>query len=362
MKIAVVAPFEEAVPPLTYGGTELVAANMIKNFVSMGHEVTLLGTGDSKVNAKVVPVFPRSIRTLKVSQDLDSRERLKDIGTGRVVEYFLKNRDFDIVHNHNGWRILPVQNAIGLPMITTMHGPLSIPYQKVIYSEYKSSAYTSISYNQRKDMPELNFVANVYNGILVDTFTFQPKPKGNYFAFLGRMSPEKAPVEAIKIAKKAGVRLRMAAKVDAVDKEYFEKQVKPLIDGKQIQFIGEVNHKQKVELLGNSLGLIAPIQWEEPFGLFFTEAMVCGAPVFACKRGSVPEVVVDGKTGFVTNNLDVLARRIKDVHKIDRKVCHEHVMKNFSDRKMAEGYLAAYDKVIKQFKKKPRVGTWRVKV
>ncbi len=346
MKIAVLAPLEECVPPKKYGGTELVVYNLVENLKKRGHSVTLFATGDSKTSVKLVPIYPKSIRLLPEAQDYRFRDALKYIGIGKIIIHLVKEK-FDIVHNHIGWRLLPYETIIKTPIITTLHGPLNVPYQQKVYSIYKSSKLISISYSQRKPMPNLNYVANVYNGIDVKIFSFNDKPK-DYFAFLARMSPEKGPVEAIKIAKKAGVRLIMAAKVDAVDKEYFESKVKPLIDGKQIKFIGEVNHKKKVELLKNSRGLIAPIQWEEPFGLFFVEAMACGAPVIAMRRGSVPEIIVDYKTGYICRSVEEAVRKIKIIDKIDRRICREHVEKNFTTEKMTEGYLGAYRKIIGQ--------------
>ncbi|MDD3487533.1 MAG: glycosyltransferase family 4 protein [Candidatus Moranbacteria bacterium] len=344
MKIAITVPFEESVPPHKYGGTELVAYNLTEQLVKMGHEVTLLASGDSITSAKLEFIFKRSLRSILKFGDMKTRDAYKFMGIGKVVTYLKKN-EFDIVHNHIGWRLLPFENVFGCPTVTTLHGPLDVPYQQTVYGEYKNSNYISISMNQRKPMPELNFVANVYNGIEIDKFEQNYEPE-NYFVFLGRMSPEKGPVQAIQVAKKASVKLIMAAKVDLVDEEYFKKEVEPLIDDNQIKFIGEVDHEEKIKLLGKSKGLIAPIQWEEPFGLFFTEAMVCGAPVFAMRRGSVPEIIIDKKTGFICDSVDEIAEKIKRVDEIDRKICFERVKKNFSSEKMAKDYIKAYEKVI----------------
>lgn len=344
MKIAIVAPFEERVPPIKYGGTELVVHNIAENLVSMGHEVSLVASGDSQTKAKLVTVFKRALREIPEMKDIKIRDAFKFMGIGKVVCYLNEN-NFDIVHNHIGWRLLPFEKAVKYPMVTTLHGPLDIEYQQKVYGEYKSCNYVSISMNQRKPMPELNFTANVYNGIETKKFRFFEKA-GDYFAFLGRMSPEKGPVQAIQIAKKAGIKLIMAAKVDAVDEDYFEKEVEPLVDGEQIKFIGEVNHEEKVELLGNAKALIAPIQWEEPFGLFFVEAMACGTPVIATRRGSVPEIVVDKKTGFICDTIEEAAERTKIIGNINRQDCFDHVNANFSAEKMTEGYAKAYEKVI----------------
>ena len=343
MKIAMLAPFEEQVPPVKYGGTELVIYNLIEQLVKMGHEVTLLASGDSQTSAKLEAIFPKSIRSNPDAQDLNLRNAFKYMGVGKVVTYLNKNK-FDIVHNHIGWRVLPFQELLNAPVVTTLHGPLDVPYQQKVYGAYANSNFISISLSQRKPMSELNFIANAYNGIETEKFKFNEKPR-DYFAFLGRMSPEKGPVQAIEIAKKAGVPLIMAAKVDAVDKEFFEKNVEPLIDGKQIKFIGEVNHQEKVELLGNAKALIAPIQWEEPFGLFFTEAMACGTPVITMRRGSVPEIIIDGKTGYICETIDEASAKVDKIGKIDRAECRRHVEENFSTEKMAKDYLEAYKKI-----------------
>lgn len=344
MNIALLAPFEESVPPQKYGGTELVVYNLTEELVKLGHQVTLVAAGNSRVSAKLIKIFETSVREMPDATDTNFRNAYKYIGIGKVAEYFNRNR-FDIIHNHLGWRLLAFERLLGSPVITTLHGPLDIPYQQKVYSTYKASNYVSISLSQRRPLPELNFVANVYNGLEMSKFKFFPKPQ-NYFAFLGRMSPEKGPVQAIHAAKAAGVKLIMAAKVDSVDKTYFEKKVAPLIDGKQIQFIGEVDHAGKLELLGNAKALLGLIQWEEPFGLFFTESMACGTPVIAMNRGSVPELILNGQTGFICNTQEEAVAAISKIDSLDRKTCHDHVLKNFSSTRMTEGYLAAYQKVI----------------
>lgn len=344
MKIAMLAPFEESVPPKKYGGTELVVYNLTEQLVKMGHDVTLLATGDSITSAKLEPIVKQSLRTDPEVKKYDLREVYKFVGLAKVVSYLQKNK-FDIVHNHIGWRMLAFSDMYEMPSVTTLHGPLDISYQQKVYDLFKDANYVSISNSQRKPMPELNFVANVYNGLDISKFKFFPAAK-DYFAFLGRMSPEKGPVQAIQIAKKTGSKLIMAAKVDTVDEKYFKEKVEPLIDGEQIKFIGEVDHAGKLELLGNAKALLAPIQWEEPFGLFFVEAMACGTPVITMNRGSVPELIIDGKTGFICESEDQAAEKVKIINTIDRKVCFDHVNNNFSSERMAEGYLAAYSKIL----------------
>lgn len=348
MKIAIISSIEERVPPAKYGGVELVVYNLVEQLVSLGNEVTLFASGDSKTRAELVPVFRQSIRSMSDAKDMRMREAYKYTGVGKMISHLAK-RKFEIVHNHLGWRLLPFREFVDCPLVTTLHGPLDDQYLQKVYGEYKSANYVSISMAQRGSLPQLNFVANVYNGIDTSIFRFFPKPKG-YFAFLGRMSPEKGPVQAIDIAKRAGVQLIMAAKVDVVDIDYFKKEVEPLIDGKQIKFIGEVDHAGKLELLGNAKALIAPIQWEEPFGLYFIEAMACGTPVITLRRGAAPEIIIDGKTGFVCRDLEEAILRIKQIDQIDRKDCFDHVRENFTAVKMAQEYLDVYRKLIKATK------------
>ncbi len=345
MKIAQIAPFEESIPPKKYGGTERIVYHLTEGLIKKGHNVTLFATGDSKTSAKLLPIFPRALRSIKIGQDFKAREAYKLIGLAKVIEILLKE-NFDIIHNHLGWRLLPFIKILKTKVVTTLHGPLDIGYQRFIYQKFPSSYYISISKNQRQPLPKLNFVGNVYNGIDIESFPFKEK-SGNYLAFLGRMSPEKGPLEAIKIAKKTKMKLIMAAKIDLVDKEYFSKEIEPLIDNRMIKFIGEVGHKKKVQLLQNAKALLAPINWREPFGLFLIESMACGTPVIAFKHGSVPEVIEDKKTGFIVKNVNDAVESLKKIGQINRRDCRQWVEKNFTSEKMTNGYEEIYDKMLK---------------
>ncbi len=345
MKIAQIAPFEEPVPPKKYGGTERIVYHLTEELVKNGHNVTLFATGDSKTSAKLLPIFPQALRSIKIGQNLKAREAYKLIGLAKVIEILLKE-NFDIIHNHIGWRFLPFIKILKTKVVTTLHGPLDIGYQRFIYQKFPNSYYISISKNQREPLPKLNFVGNVYNGIDITSFPFKEK-SGNYLAFLGRMSPEKGPLEAIKIAKKMKMKLIMAAKIDVVDKEYFSKKIKPLIDNRMIKFIGEIGHKKKVQLLQNAKATLIPINWREPFGLVLTESMACGTPVIAFKRGSVPEVIKDKKTGFIVKNVDEAVESLKKIDQIDRRDCRKWVEEKFTSEKMANGYEKIYSKVLK---------------
>ena len=345
MKIAQIAPFEEPVPPKKYGGIERIVYHLTEELVKNGHNVVLFATGDSKTSAKLLSIFPKALRSIKIGQNLKAREAYKLVGLAKVIEILLKE-NFDIIHNHIGWRFLPFIKILKTKVVTTLHGPLDIGYQRFIYQKFPNSYYISISKNQREPLPKLNFVGNVYNGIDIRSFPFKEK-SGNYLAFLGRMSPEKGPLEAIKIAKKMKMKLVMAAKIDVVDKEYFSKKIKPLIDNRMIKFIGEVGHKKKVQLLQNAKATLVPINWREPFGLVLTESMACGTPVIAFKRGSVPEVIKDKKTGFIVKNVDEAVESLKKIDQIDRRDCRKWVEEKFTSEKMANGYEKIYNKVIK---------------
>ncbi|MFH1894850.1 MAG: glycosyltransferase family 4 protein [Patescibacteria group bacterium] len=342
MKIVQLAPFEEQVPPRKYGGTELIVSNLTEELVKRGHEVSLFASGDSKTTAKLIPICPEAIRLLPEAQDMKIRDMIKIAGVGRILEILNKTKA-DIIHNHLGWRLFPFISLLDAPVVNTLHYPLAADWVKFIHKKFGNLNFVSISDSQRKPLPDLNYVANVYNGIDIKNLEFNEKPK-DYFAFLGRMSPEKGPVEAIKIAKLAGVNLKMAAKVDIADTDYFEKEVKPLIDGKQIEFVGEIGPEEKSDFLKNAVGLLSPIQWEEPFGLFFVEAMACGTPVIACKRGSVPEIVENGKNGFIINTIDEGVLAVKKIGRIDRANCRKSVEKKFTTEIMANEYEKVYKK------------------
>ena len=350
MKIGVLAPFEESVPPKKYGGTEIVVYNLVEDLIKLGHEVTLIAAGDAKTSATLKPIFRAPLRERLSNRSAFVKDNFRHIGVGLVVNYLCRN-EFDLVHNHLGWRILPFCSLLNTPVVTTLHGPLTAPYQQVILKKYKHANFISISMNQRKGLPELNFVSNVYNGIDMNKFKYNANPK-KYYLFLGRITPSKGPLEAISIARSAGVKLKIAAKIDPVDREFYKNEVKPNIDGKQIEYVGEANHKQKVKLLCGAKALITPIKWEEPFGLVFIEAMACGTPVITMNRGSVPEIILDKKTGYICNNFDEAIEKIYQIDKIDRKFCSQYVRKRFDSIIMTRGYVETYKKIIKQHSSK----------
>jgi glycosyltransferase involved in cell wall biosynthesis len=344
MKIALLAPFEEPVPPKKYGGTELVAYNLAEELTKMGHDVTLMASGDSVTSAKLAKCTPAAVRTQRAARNNLTRIAYNYQGLAVAIELINKGK-FDIVHNHIGWQALLFGNIIEAPIVTTLHGTLADPTENQMYKAYKGTPFISISDSQRRHSKILNYVGTVYNGIDTDAFDYSEKP-GEYLAFLGRICPEKGPVYAIEIAKLTGHKLIIAAKVDPVDEKYFEQVVEPLVDGEQIQFIGEIDHAGKVELLKNAKALLSPLQWDEPFGLVNTEAMACGTPVIAINRGSMPEIIIDGKTGYLCSNIDEMVDRVGQLDGISRRDCRQHVETNFSSRLMAERYLKIYEDTI----------------
>lgn len=344
LRIAVIAPFEEPVPPKKYGGTERVVNNLTNQLVEMGHDVTLFASGDSHTSAKLVPCVRRAIRILPQAKNPMTRYGLNLQGLSRAIK-LLSQGNYDIVHNHFGWQTLLFKDHIKPPIVTTLHGVLSEPTENFMHNLYKKENFISISKSQRRNAPKLHYVATVYNGIDLNRFSFNQKPD-DYLVFLGRIHPHKGPELAIKIAKATNHKLIIAAKIDPNEDIYFEKKIKPLIDGKQIVFVGEVAHRQKVRLLKNAKAMLAPIQWDEPFGITNIESMACGTPVIAISRGSLPEVVVNGKTGFLCRSVNQMIKKVEQIDQINRLDCRQHVEEKFSSKNMAEGYLKAYFRIL----------------
>ncbi|GAB1539945.1 glycosyltransferase family 4 protein [Scytonema sp. NUACC21] len=339
MKIAQVAPLWERVPPSTYGGIELVVSRLTDELVRRGHDVTLFASGDSQTLASLEAICPRALR-------LDP-----DIKEGMMYEMleaslvYQRAAEFDIIHSHIGVWALPLASTVSTPTVHTLHGAFTRDSSKV-YSLHRTQPYISISNAQRQI--DLNYASTVYNGIEIADYKFVAQPEQpNYLAFLGRFSPEKGPQHAIAIAKQTGWHLKMAGKVDVVDKEFFEKEIAPQIDGKQIEYLGEVDHSTKVELLGNASVTLFPITWREPFGLVMIESMATGTPVIGIDMGSVPEVIAHGKTGMVCQSYEEMAAMIPAALELNRQTCREYVENNFTVTQMVNGYEAVYEKIIR---------------
>lgn len=371
MKIALVAPIEETVPPKKYGGTEWIVYHLAHCLGQHKHEVDLYAAGDSNTQPyyEIIPTIVKSLRVLPpFDQDLQMRETAKWLSMGKTVK-MINSKKYDIVHNHASWRFLSLAPLINSPIITTHHGPLNIKYQNIIFSEYKDLYHVSISNNQRKDLPNLNYISTVYNGIDTDMFPFNQAADSQFdhMVFLARMSPEKGAVEAAKATKQTKRKLIVGAKVDKVNEQYFS-EFKKLVDDQYVFYKGEMNHDQRIDFLGKARCLLVPIKWEEPFGLMFTEAMASGTPVITFSRGSAPEIIIDGKTGFLVNEseehnrgdwivkktgLEGLCEAIEKIYEMPkqdflqmRKNCRTHVEQNFSVEKMVNDYEKTYQKIL----------------
>src|SRR5258707_12753138 len=292
MRIAQVAPLMEAVPPKLYGGSERIVAHLCQKLTALGHDVTLFASGDSIVDARLAPVWPQALRLDPSICDY--------LAPHMVMLETLAHRAeaFDVIHSHVDYLAYPLLRRLGVPFVTTLHGRLDLPVLQRIYDVFEDVPVVSISDAQRQPVPHANYVGTIHHGV-PERSLLPGFGAGGYLAFLGRISPEKAPDAAIRIAALAGMKLKIAAKVDRVDREYFKEEIEPLLAQPHVEFIGEIAEHQKAEFLGNAVGLVFPIAWREPFGLAMIEAMACGTPVLAMGNGSVPEVVDDGVTGFI---------------------------------------------------------------
>ncbi len=352
MKIALVAPLEEPVPPSKYGGTELVVANLANGLVRRGHTVYLLAAGDSRTEAQLIPILPKSIRKMYPPDEIDAwRDYWKYVGIAKALEA-LKTLDLDIVHNHYSWRVVMYSKLADKPIVSTLHGPLTSRNEATTYSAHAHEAYVSISNNQRSALPHLNWVATVYNGIEVERFKPSYKTTNDYFAFIGRTSPEKGLADIIQLVRTSQHQLKIAAKVDSVDQQYFDKKVKPYIDNKQIEFVGEVGHEGKNRLLKGAKALLSWLNWEEPFGLVVPEANACGTPVIVNRRGSMPELVENGVNGYLVDTKEEMLECMAKVDNLSRRACRKRVEEKYSVDAMVEGYERVYKKLLQDSKKK----------
>jgi glycosyltransferase involved in cell wall biosynthesis len=340
LRIAQVAPLYESVPPKLYGGTERVVSYLTEALVAEGHEVTLFASGDSETTARLVPGCPRSLR-------LNNHQCIDQLAHHFVMlEEVLERADqFEIIHFHIDYLHFPVSKLSGLVHLSTLHGRLDSPDLVPLFRKYKSMPLSSISLSQRKPLPWVNWVGNVYHGLPEDLLRLGDG-RGNYLAFLGRISPEKRVDRAIEIAKQLNMPLKIAAKVDPADRVYYEREIKVLLNTPSVEFVGEINDQQKDAFLGNAWALLFPIDWPEPFGLAMIEAMACGTPTIALKRGSVPEVITNGVSGFVVNTIEEAVNAVQQAARFDRAACRAEFMKRFSAPKMAQDYAKLYETIV----------------
>jgi glycosyltransferase involved in cell wall biosynthesis len=340
MRIAQVAPLYESVPPRQYGGTERVVSYLTEELVRLGHDVTLFASGDSVTSAKLVPIIDTALR----APDITNGGPGRDDTAPHVVELdevMRRKHEFDVVHYHCGYMHFPLSRLLRVPHVTTLHGRLDLPELQPLFRRFGDMPVVSISNHQRQPIPYANWIATVYHGLPPDLYN-PGSGRGNYLAFLGRISPEKRVDRAIQVAERVGMELRIAAKVDAADRRYHEELIRPMLQHSRVKFIGEIGENEKSEFLGNARALLFPIEWPEPFGLVMVEAMACGTPVIAFRRGSVPEIMRDGETGFVVDSVDAAVAAVERLDGLDRAQCRRAFEARFLARRMAEEYLAVY--------------------
>ena len=338
MRIAQVAPLYESVPPKYYGGTERVVSYLTEELVRQGHDVTLFASGDSETKAHLVAACRRSLRMDKHCVDRLAHHML-------MLEHVVQRAaEFDIVHFHTDYLHFPLSRREQITHVTTLHGRLDLPDLVPLYQEFREMPVISISNGQREPLPWANWQATVYHGLPADMYQFRDKT-GTYLAFLGRVSPEKRVDRAIEIAKQVGIPLKLAAKVDRVDKDYFETVVEPLLRHPFVEFVGEIGEGEKEEFLSNAYALLFPIDWPEPFGLVIIEAMACGTPVIAYRGGAVPEVMEEGHTGFIVEGLEDAVDAVRRVPELSRKRCREVFDHRFTAARMAHDYVQVYERL-----------------
>jgi glycosyltransferase involved in cell wall biosynthesis len=337
MKIAQIAPLFESVPPKRYGGTERIVAYLSDELVRRGHDVTLFASGDSRTSAKLVPCCDQALRLNEAVRDPLPYQALQ------LEKVRQRAGEFDVLHFHTDLIHLPLVSELGVRAVTTLHGRLDLPDLAPFYCEFRDVPLVSISKAQRWPMPDVMWAGNVPHGLPRNLLPFQPYAGGDYLAFLGRISPEKRPDRAIEIARRSGLKLKIAAKIDRADQAYWEEKIWPMIeDDPRVEFIGEIDEVQKAAFLGNARALLFPIDWPEPFGLVMIEAMACGTPVIAFRCGSVPEVIEHGASGFIVEDTDQAVDAVHRIGELNRLVVRRAFDRRFTAEAMARAYLWIY--------------------
>ena len=335
MHIAQVAPLTEAIPPKLYGGTERVVSWLTEELIALGHEVTLFASGDSVTSAQLDAVWPRALRLDGAVRDPNALHMLM------LERVYRRAADFDFLHFHLDYYPFSLFSRQPTPFITTLHGRLDLPEHQPVFDAFSAVPVVSISNSQRRPLPQAHWVRTVHHG-LPERLLVPKSITPSYFAFLGRIAPEKGVDRAIRIAQHCGVKLKIAAKVDNADREYFDEQIQPMIRSSDVEYIGEINDKEKSEFLSGAIVLLVPIDWPEPFGLVMIEAMACGTPVIAFNRGSVPEVIDDGVTGFIVEDINGAIGAVDRLGQLSREKIRRRFEERFTARRMAQDYLAVY--------------------
>jgi glycosyltransferase involved in cell wall biosynthesis len=336
MRIAQIPPLHEAVPPRLYGGTERVVSYLTEELVNLGHDVTLFGTGDSNTSARLHKVWPRALRLDPAVRDPVAPHILLMEEVRRMAD------EFDVLHFHMDYWSFSLFSRQKVPFCTTLHGRLDLSELQPVFNMFPEVPLISITDAQRRPLPQANFVATVHHGIPKDLLTPLPGVTPSYLAFIGRICPEKRPDLAIRIARASGIPLKIAAKVDRADQEYFDDLIRPMLDGPDVEMIGEISESEKPEFFAGAMALLMPIDWPEPFGLVMIESMACGVPVIAFNRGSVPEVVEDGHTGFIVEDQLSAIAAVARLHTLSRAKVRARFEQRFTASRMAADYLTAY--------------------
>jgi glycosyltransferase involved in cell wall biosynthesis len=340
MRIAQVSPLFESVPPKLYGGTERVVSYLTEELVRQGHDVTLFASGDSVTRARLEPQCARALRLDDSVIDPMAHHILM------LEHVFARSAEFDIIHFHIDHLHFPLSRRLEVPQVTTLHGRLDMPDLQPLYAEFADMPVVSISDAQRRPLPHAFWQQTVYHGLPRDLYSFSGR-RGQYLAFLGRISPEKRADLAIAIAERAGLPLRIAAKVDPVDRAYFASEIAPLLDRPGVEFVGEISDRDKSAFLADAVALLFPIDWPEPFGLVMLEAMACGTPVIAFPRGSVPEIIDHGITGFVAGGVEEAVHAVARCATLDRRRCRATFERRFTSERMAQDYLRVYERIVR---------------
>jgi glycosyltransferase involved in cell wall biosynthesis len=348
MRIAQIAPLTEAIPPRLYGGTERVIYWLTEELVAMGHDITLFASGDSQTSASLVPVWPKALR-------LDGEVRDACALHMMMLEHVRRRAaDFDLLHFHLDYYPFSLFSRQATPFVTTLHGRLDLPEHQPVFTTFSSIPVVSISDAQRRPLPQAGWVRTIHHGVPAGLLTPQPV-KPTYLAFIGRISPEKATDRAIRIAQQCGLPLKIAAKVDKVDREYFEERVRPLLASPDVEYIGEISDGEKSAFFSGAIALLAPIDWPEPFGLVTIEAMACGTPVIAFNRGAVPEIVEHGLTGFIVDDETSAVAAVNRVGRLSREKIRSRFEDRFTARRMAQDYVTVYRALIEAAETRPRL-------
>lgn len=341
MKIAQIAPLWESVPPQRYGGTERIVSYITEELVRQGHEVTLFASGDSVTTARLEAICPQALRLNTGIFNRDAPQvLLQERAFGSMAD------EFDLIHSHLDFLGFPLARRIRTPVVTTLHGRLDLPELQPIFREFAEIPLVSISDAQRRPLPWANWAGTVHHG-LPDYYAPRFEP-GQYLAFLGRIAPEKRPDQAIEVAKRVGIPLKIAAKVDPADEAYFRAEIEPMLRHPLIEFVGEITDDEKEEFVGNALALVCPYDWPEPFGIVFIESLACATPVLAYRRGSIPEIVDHGITGFISETLDEMVASVAGLDTIDRRRCRAAFDRRFTAERMVKDYLKIYEELVRE--------------